>query len=135
MTESIGDLVAVLLGLAVVGLLPGRLLGGERGHPRAPRKAKGGGTEALYVLPIIGPIAAAGLAGCAGQSEYDVHFFKGHGFGAQGGIIAVTQSAPVSSSSRARPANRPGTASPHPVEGDGGGNEVAAGESFSDREQ
>ena len=54
MTESIGDLVAVLLGLAVVGLLPGRLLGGERGHPRAPRKAKGGALRPCMSCPSSG---------------------------------------------------------------------------------
>ena len=34
-----------------------------------------------YLLPMIAVIAAAGLAGCAGQSEWHVQFFKAPGPG------------------------------------------------------
>src|SRR5436190_23987993 len=33
-------------------------------------------TMQMYALSIIAVITAAGLAGCAGQSQYDVQFFK-----------------------------------------------------------
>lgn len=101
-----------------------------------------------YFLPIIAVIAAAGLAGCAGQSQYYVHFFKAYGPGDRYDtksstmkvdqryqdvrIITVTQTDPLSSSSRAKPANHLGTASHRPSEGDGGRNEGAAGQRFSD---
>lgn len=86
-----------------------------------------------HLLPILAVIAAAGLAGCAGQSQYHVHFLKGYGSGDQNvRIITVTQTDPLSFPSRAKPANRLGAASQRPFEGDGGRHEEAAGQRFSD---
>lgn len=39
MSESIGYLVAMLLGLTVLGLLPGWVLGNDRGHRRMSRQS------------------------------------------------------------------------------------------------
>ena len=38
-------------------------------------------TMRKYLLPIIGVISAAGLAGCAGQSDQLIQFFKPYGPG------------------------------------------------------
>lgn len=55
MSESIGDLVAVLLGLTVLGLLPGWLLGRERGHRRvSQRRTKGRGADISSPIVPVG---------------------------------------------------------------------------------
>ena len=38
-------------------------------------------TMKRYLLPLIAVISAASLAGCAGQSQYNVQFFKAYGPG------------------------------------------------------
>ena len=62
-----------------------------------------------YLVPMIAMVVAAGLAGCAGQSEQRVQFFKAYGFGQVEprhlgmNIIAVSQTEqepPASSISR-----------------------------------
>jgi hypothetical protein len=89
-----------------------------------------------YPLSIIAVITAAGLAGCAGQSQYDVQFFKAF-FGAQSPtsfrILTVRQTDAIPSS---QPARKIQKAESHPpVVGAGGGHETASGQGFADGEQ
>ena len=48
-----------------------------------------------YLVPIIAVIAAAGLVGCATESQHDIRFFKGSGpdgsYGAAGSTPHVDQ--------------------------------------------
>ena len=59
-----------------------------------------------YLLAMIAVIAAAGLGGCASQSEQQVHFFKAYGPGQVEqrylgvNIIAVSQTDETPSSPR-----------------------------------
>ena len=45
---------------------------------RAQGLTSGRTTMNRYLLPIVMVMALAGLSGCAGQSEWNVQFFKAH---------------------------------------------------------
>jgi hypothetical protein len=85
-----------------------------------------------YLMLIIAAIVAAGLAGCASESQYSVQLF---GASRSGHLLSIVQTSGAPSSKYPLTPRAGGAAPLRPLQGDAGRNEAAAGQRLSDGEE